>query len=119
MLLFINNLISRSSRRTKVRRGFSLLELLAVVTIIGILASVVIPRIGGQTQNAKKQCCAQYVGDLNSAIERYYFAEGSWPTQISDLENNEYYPETVPPCPVSNSVYTIDSTTHRILGHNH
>jgi general secretion pathway protein G len=116
---YLDNTSTSFTCRSARRRGFSLLELLAVITILGILASVVIPRIGGQTQNAKKQCCAQYVGDLNSAIERYYFAEGSWPTQLSDLENNDYYPEVVPPCPVSNTTYTIDSTTHRVLGHNH
>ena len=40
-------------RKTRKRRGFSLLELLAVVTILGIIAAVVIPRISVSAGAAK------------------------------------------------------------------
>lgn len=101
------------------RRGFSLLELLAVVTIFGILAVVLVPRVSIHGHKAKVEACKQYKGDLNAALERYYFAEGTFATNVSVLEQTDYYPEDIPNCPVDDSAYTIDSSSHRIEGHNH
>jgi prepilin-type N-terminal cleavage/methylation domain-containing protein len=100
------------------RRGFSLLELLAVVTIMGILAVVIIPRIGGHTLTAKINCCHQYKGDLNAAIERYRFDHNVLPASLNDL-SPDYYPDAIPPCPVTGGAYTIDPVTGRIQGHSH
>lgn len=100
------------------RRGFSLLELIAVVTILGIIAAVILPRIGGHTHTAKINACRQFKADLNAAIERYYFENGSFPATVDDLVPT-YYPEALPPCPVDNSAYTIDPVRGRIMGHSH
>lgn len=100
------------------RSGLSLLELIAVVTVLGILAAVIIPRIGGQTQTAKINACRQFKADLNAALERYYFENGSFPASVNDLVPT-FYPEAVPPCPVDNSTYTIDPVRGRIAGHSH
>lgn len=104
--------------RSRVYRGFSLLELLAVVTILGIIAVIVIPRIGVQGFTAKAKVCDQYVSDINAAIERYYFDNGAFPTQMSDL-TPDYYPEAIPPCPATGLPYTIDAGKHTVLPHNH
>jgi prepilin-type N-terminal cleavage/methylation domain-containing protein len=105
-------------RMTSRNRGFSLLELLAVITIMGIIAALVITRISHQALDAKKKCCSQYCSDLNSAIEIYRFEQGAAPTSLSELEG-EYYPEIIPKCPVNQVQYTIDATVHRVLSHNH
>lgn len=100
--------------------AFSLLELLAVVTIIGILATIVIPRIGSSTQKAKVHACHQYRAEINSAAERYFFDHGKPPSVLSDLENNlDYLPDKAPVCPVTKEPYTLDSATGRVLGHDH
>jgi|CXWL01.1.fsa_nt_gi prepilin-type N-terminal cleavage/methylation domain-containing protein len=101
------------------RRAFSLLEMLAAVTIIAIIAAIVVPRIGLHAYAAKQKSCLQYRGDINAAIERYLFDNGVPPTQLSDLENGDYYPGTIPNCPADNTAYTIDPSTNRIAGHNH
>ncbi|MGI8982632.1 MAG: competence type IV pilus major pilin ComGC [Pirellulaceae bacterium] len=101
------------------RRGFSLLELLAVVIILGIMAAVIIPRIGGHTGKAKANVCSQYQGDLNSALEKYYFDQGTWATDLNDIQTDVYYPTAIPVCPVNGQAYTIDPTTHRLDGHSH
>ncbi len=101
------------------RQAFSLLEMLAAVTILAIIASIAVPRIATSAYMAKKKACLQYRGDINSAIERYMFDNGVPPAQLSDLENGDYYPETIPNCPADNTPYTIDPATQRISGHNH
>lgn len=104
--------------RRKANLGFSLLELLAVVTILGILAATAMSRVSAQALDAKKKCCRQYKADLNAGIERYYFEHGSYPAQLSDLEG-DIYADAIPNCPVDNSPYSIDATLHRITGHSH
>jgi prepilin-type N-terminal cleavage/methylation domain-containing protein len=104
----------------KKQHGFSLLELLAVVTILGIIAVVVVPRLGSSTATAKTKMCYQYKGDLNAAAEKYLFNEGKLPTKLSDLESNpEYFSEPIPLCPVTKKPYSFDSKTGRIVGHKH
>jgi general secretion pathway protein G len=98
--------------------GFTLLELLAVITIIGILAATVMSRISTQAFDAKKKCCLQYKADLNSAIERFHFEQDGYPSQLSELQGT-YYPESIPNCPVTNLPYEIDSVTNRVQGHIH
>jgi general secretion pathway protein G len=103
----------------KRRTGFSLLELLAVVTIMGIIASVAMPRLSGQARTAKFKVCLQYVGDINSAIEKYYLDQGVWPTSTNDLQDDRYYPDVIPVCPATGLPYTIDGTRHAVIPHNH
>jgi prepilin-type N-terminal cleavage/methylation domain-containing protein len=100
------------------KRGFSLLELLAVVTIMGILAVVVVPRIGVHTNKAKRDCCHQYKADINAAIERYWMENNAFPKSVDDL-HPDYYPAELPVCPVTGAGYTIDQTIGRVSGHDH
>lgn len=101
------------------RHAFSLLELLAVVTIMAVVASIVVPRIAISAFSAKEKACYQYRGDLNAAIERYIFEQGGIPDDLNDLANTEYYPSDIPACPVEKSVYQMDADTGRIIGHRH
>lgn len=101
------------------RRAFSLLEMLAVVTIMAIIASIVLPRVAFHAFSAKQKACLKYRSSINSAIEKYMFDHGTPPTQLSDLESEDYFPESIPLCPTDHTAYTIDPTTHRVSGHNH
>ncbi len=97
------------------RHGFSLLELLAVVTILGIIAVIVIPRISASSTTAKQNACFQNKAEINSAVERYYFDNGALPADLAAL--NAYFPDGVPKCPVSGNDYTLDAATKRVSGH--
>jgi prepilin-type N-terminal cleavage/methylation domain-containing protein len=99
------------------RRGFSLLELLAVVTILGIIALVVIPRISFSSSTAKENSCFQNKAEVNAAVERYYFTNGSLPADLAAINNATYFPDGIPNCPVSNTAYTLDLVTKRVSGH--
>lgn len=100
----------------KRRHGFSLLELLAVVTILGIIAVVVIPRITVSAGTAKTNAHSQNKSEINSAVERWYFEKGTWPaTNLSDIAADaNYFPNGVPTNPVDGSAYTLNATTHRV-----
>jgi len=99
----------RSAKRR--RGGFSLLELLAVVTILGIIALVVIPRISVSANTAKKNADSQNKAEINSAVERWYFEKGTYPQKdLSDIGGDAtYFPNGLPTNPVNGNAYTLDT----------
>ena len=98
------------------RNAFSLLELLAVVTILGIIAAIIIARFSTTTDTAKKKLNAHNKAVINSTVERYYMEQGSWPaTTLAELNSADYFPDGIPVSPFDGSTqYTIDGTTHRV-----
>lgn len=101
--------------RTTSRRGFSLMELLAVVTILGIIAAIIVPRVSVSTSNARTQVDAHNRATINAAVERYFIEEGSWPADIGTIANDtDYFPDGIPVNPTDNSAYALNATTHRV-----
>ena len=96
------------------RAAFSLLELLAVVTIIAVLAAAVVPRISISGVSAKEKLREQQITDLNKGLERYRFEFGSAVKDLSDLVSAGYFPDGLPVSPVTNKSYSIDKTSGRI-----
>jgi general secretion pathway protein G len=98
------------------RRAFSLMELLAVVTILGIIAAIIVPRVAVSSDTAKSKVMAHDKATINSAIERWYVEKGAWPAaNFSDIGADlNYFPDGIPTNPVDNSAYTMNTTTHRV-----
>lgn len=76
-------------------KGFTLLELLAVIALIGILAGLIVPRIASSQSDAKSKTVEANVQMLQSAVERYYFDNGKYPNDsitdwIGELYNKNY-----------------------------
>ncbi len=104
------------TRNSNKKRGFSLLELLAVVTILGIIAAIIVPRVTVSSDNAKSKVRDHHKATINAAVERYYVNEGSWPADdLTDIGADvDYFPDGIPTDPVSGSAYSLNSTTHRV-----
>ena len=98
------------------RTGFSLMELLAVVTILGIIAAIIVPRVTVSSDTAKAKVNAHNKATINAAVERFYIENGSWPANdLSDIGADvDYFPDGVPVNPVTNGAYSLNATTHRV-----
>jgi prepilin-type N-terminal cleavage/methylation domain-containing protein len=71
----------RSSKKT--RRGFTLIEAIIVITVLGILAAVIVPRIAGITGASEAAVAAAEQGRINALIEQVYAAGGTLPSDTS------------------------------------
>lgn len=67
------------------RRGFTLVELMVVVAIIGLLAATVTVSVMGQTYEARKTRCVADFENIGKALKLYKLAVGSYPRDIRYL----------------------------------
>ena len=108
------------NKRTR-QHGFSLLELLVVISVLGLLATIVVTHVTNETESAKISTCYAYKGDIEIQAEIWMHNRGSWPA--GDLSNIgaeiAYFPEGLPTCPVDGTAYTIDPNSGLVIGHNH
>jgi general secretion pathway protein G len=77
------------STRGKLRRfqdGFTLIELMVVILIIGLLATIVVQNLRSATDKAKRVKAQADISQLKSALDRYYLDAGSYPTTDQGLQ---------------------------------
>ena len=73
--------------RLRTMRGFTLVEILLVVVIIGVLAAMVVPNIAGRGEEARRSAArADIDANLSSALDMYEMDNGRYPTTEQGLE---------------------------------
>ena len=75
------------NKRFKDRAGFTLIEMLIVIIILGILAMVIIPQISVSTDDAKVSTLKGNLAGLRSAIEIYYAQHSNKYPGMTDSTN--------------------------------
>ena len=98
------------------RVGFSLLEVLAVVTVLGIIAAIIVPRMTNSDDVSVRKQNELNKAMINAAVERWYIEKNTWPSSdLSDISQDvNYFPDGVPINPVDDSYYSLNPTTHRV-----
>jgi type II secretion system protein G len=66
------------------RRGFTLIELVVVITILGVLVALAIPAVGGYVDNAKRKAAKADAKNLQTALVLYASQNGNFPSSLAD-----------------------------------
>ncbi|MDD4021870.1 type II secretion system major pseudopilin GspG [Aminivibrio sp.] len=80
------------------RRGFTLVEVLVVVVILGLLAALVVPRVVGRGEEAKRTAASVQIREIEQALEMYRLDSSMYPTTAQGLEALVVKP-SIPPEP--------------------
>ncbi|MFY9313198.1 MAG: prepilin-type N-terminal cleavage/methylation domain-containing protein [Tepidanaerobacteraceae bacterium] len=90
-------------KRTKGDKGFTLIELIVVIAVLGVLATLIIPKVVGVKSEAETKAMQANERIIRNALERYYLDNDEYPGALGDLEGG--YLDKIP----DDFDYTYDS----------
>jgi general secretion pathway protein G len=86
----------RYLRRARVaERGYSLLELLVVLAILGLIIAIAAPRVIGYFDASKAKTAEIQIANIAAALDLYYLANSAYPTEQQGLKALVERPEGV------------------------
>ncbi len=75
-----------SHRRFSAQQGFTFIEIMVVVAILAILAALVVPRIMGRTDDAKRTAAKVQIRNIEGALQLYKLDNGVYPSTEQGLK---------------------------------
>jgi prepilin-type N-terminal cleavage/methylation domain-containing protein len=98
-------------------KGFTLIELMIVVAIIGILAAVAIPKFSDMLEKAREGATKGNIGAIKSAITIYYGDQsGTWPTSIDPTVANNPFSKYLSIVPAVKVTHAFSGSTSTLSG---
>ena len=76
-------------RRNPANLGFTLIELMVVIAIIGILATIVVPNLLGAADEANVKAAQAQIQSFRTAITQFRLSNNRFPNNLEELINNE------------------------------
>ncbi len=95
--------LSYSSKKTS--RGFTLIELMVVMTVIALLIAIAVPRYFHSVEQAKEATLKQSLSVMRVAIDKFYGDNDRYPSSIQELVAKKYI-RAVPIDPMTESTET-------------
>lgn len=96
-------MMMKSRIRNSAQQGFTLIELIVVVTIIGILAGVAIANVRWAQQKAREAALRHDLAEMRKAIDDYYADKQKYPESLEALKTSHYL-RRIPKDPVSDAM---------------